>query len=308
MLTKLNQNVSIIDTQALGQPNVVAAYLVTGKETALIDMGHHSSAEIVIKDLTESGIDLSTLDYLLPTHVHLDHSGSCGALTKKFTNASVLVHPRGEPHLADPSRLWTVAEELFGKELTQRYGRPEPVDGKRLRIVRDDEVIDLGGAVALRAIWTPGHASHHLSYEWEGHSAFFTGDAVGTYHPDFPVLVPTTPPTSFNLEQTLQSLQRLQASSPSEFFTPHYGVIRDAMRSITENSESLLRWKDRIESMKRMGLSDEQICQDLIRETSARIGRRAIDVPDYVRTLVTLSVLGFVQYLDRPTSKAKLVS
>lgn len=123
MLTRLTEAVSIIDTEALGASNVVAAYLVTGKETALIDMGYESSAQIVIDDLTKHGVGPNDLDYLLPTHVHLDHSGSCGTLAKRFDNASIGVHPKGKPHLADPDRLWKGAGQLFGHELMARYGR-----------------------------------------------------------------------------------------------------------------------------------------------------------------------------------------
>lgn len=296
MLTKLNEAVSIIDTQALGAPNVVAAYLVTGRETAIIDMGYQSSAELVIHDLVENGI---SPDYLLPTHVHLDHSGSCGALARKFTNASVRVHPKGEPHLADPTRLWEGAGKLFGDELMERYGRPEPIRRNRLRASADGDVIDLGQGTTLRTVWTPGHASHHLSYEWEGHKAFFTGDAVGIYCPNFPILIPTTPPTSFNLEQTLQSLERIRATSPMEFYTPHYGVVKDAMRWITENVNSLQHWCTSIERMRSTGFSDEGMTRALTDEFAGIIGRPVSEMPDYLRISIKISVLGFLRYLSR---------
>lgn len=296
MLTKLGEAVSIIDTQALGAPSVVAAYVVTGKETAIIDMGYQSSAELVIHDLV--GNEISP-DYLLPTHVHLDHSGSCGALARKFTNASIRVHPKGEAHLADPSRLWEGAGELFGDELMMRYGRPEPIGRNRLRASADGDVIDLGRGTTLRTVWTPGHASHHLSYEWEGHKAFFTGDAVGIYSPNFPILIPTTPPTSFNLEQTLQSLERIRASSPVEFYTPHYGVVKDAMRCITENVNSLQHWCTSIERMRRTGFSNEGMAKALTDEMAGIIGRPASEMPDYLRISIEISVLGSLRYLSR---------
>ena len=296
MLTKLSEAVSIIDTQALSVPNVVAAYLVTGKETAIIDMGYQSSAELVIHDLVGNGV---SPDYLLPTHVHLDHSGCCGALAREFTNASVRVHPKGEPHLADPSRLWEGAGELFGDELMARYGRPEPIHQNRLHASADGDVIDLGKGITLRTVWTPGHASHHLSYEWEGHKAFFTGDAVGICSPNFPVLIPTTPPTSFNLEQTLESLERIRANSPVEFYTPHYGVVNKAMRWITENIKSLQHWCTSIERMRKTGLSYEAMTKALTDELAGTIGRPATGMPDYLRTSIEVSVLGVLRYMNR---------
>ncbi len=299
MPTQLNEHVAIIDTRPLGEPNVVAAYLIMGKETALIDMGYHSSLEVILKDLAELGIGPSGPDYLLPTHVHLDHAGSCGALAKKFGGASIRVHPRGEQHLADPSRLWKGAGELFGAKLMQKYGKPESVGQNRLQIIRDDEVIDLGGGIVLRAVWTPGHASHHLSYEWEGHSSFFTGDAIGIRYPAFPILVPTTPPTSFNFEQTLQSLERIQACSPSVFYSPHYGVVGNAIEWIGENVKSLVRWNAFIKGGMQRGLSDEEICESLTTEIYGDIGQPLImsKMPEYLHLSIKISALGFLRYL-----------
>lgn len=304
LLTKLSETVSIIDTEALGRPRVVAAYLVSGKERALIDMGYQSSSQIVVKDLMQQGIGLDGLDYLLPTHVHLDHSGSCGTLAKKFTSASVRVHPKGEPHLGDPTRLWKGAEELFGDELMRKYGSPEPIEKKRLQVVGDDEEIDLGRGVTLRSLWTPGHASHHLSYQWEGTGTIFTGDAVGINYPDFSVLVPTTPPTSFNLEEAIQSLERIRAASPSEFLTPHYGVMRNAEQLIDENVNALRHWKTRIEKMTNERLSVDGLVKALTEETCQRAGRLETDVPDYLRISIKISVLGFLRYLRHPASGA----
>jgi len=298
VLTKLNDTVSIIDTEALGHASFVAAYLVTGKETALIDMGYQSSAETISKDLAEHGISRDGLDYLLPTHVHLDHSGSCGTLAKKFPKASIIVHPKGEPHLVDPSVLWNGARGLFGDQLTALYGKPELVEKKRLRRAGDDDVIDLGGGQTLRTVWTPGHASHHLSYEWEHNNVFFTGDSVGVYLPDFQVLVPTTPPPSFDLQQTLQSLERIEESEPSLFYTPHYGVVANAARWVANNVESLQHWKTKIEDMRRRGLTNEQISEELNHQMERQLDSKVF-VPDFVRVLVRVSVIGFLRYLER---------
>jgi glyoxylase-like metal-dependent hydrolase (beta-lactamase superfamily II) len=290
--------VSIIDTEALGTTKVVAAFLVRGKEAALIDMGYRSSAETIMGDLAEHGIGPDHLDYLLPTHVHLDHSGSLGTLAKAFTNASIRVHPKGERHLADPSTLWKGAGELFGGELMRKFGRPQPVDRKRLKNAADGDVIDLGDGIRLRTVWTPGHASHHLSYELEGHRAFFTGDAVGVCFPAFPILTPTTPPTSFNLEMTLQSLELIRAASPLEFYTPHYGLVGNATHWIDENVESLHHWKSTIKEMTKKGCSAAQISHALTDEACRKLRRAGTEPPDYLRNLIKNSVLGFLRYFE----------
>jgi glyoxylase-like metal-dependent hydrolase (beta-lactamase superfamily II) len=298
LLTRLNETVYMIDTQALGRPNAVAAYVITGKETALIDMGYQSSSDTIIADLTKHGINSSDLDYLLPTHVHLDHSGSLGTLARRYPNASIHVHPKGRRHLVDPSSLWSAVEDLFGQEVAHKFGQPLPVDEERLRNAPDGGSVDLGGRTCLRAYWTPGHASHHLSYEWEGHHAFFTGDAVGVYFPDFPTLIPTTPPTSFNLEQMLESLELILSASPLKFYTPHFGTVGDATGFVNENMAVLGRWKSNIERMGQDELSVDQMAGFLTEDACRRLSLVASEVPNYVRMVIRNSVLGFRRYLE----------
>jgi glyoxylase-like metal-dependent hydrolase (beta-lactamase superfamily II) len=297
LLRKLDDQVSIIDTMALGNPGVVAAYLVSGKERALIDMGYRSSAQSVINDLEENGLDADSIDYLLPTHVHLDHSGGCGTLAEKYVNASVRAHPRGIPHLADPSKLWEGAGELFGAQLMERYGKPQPIQRSRLREVSDSEEISLGGGLTLRSLWTPGHASHHLSYELEGTGSVATGDAVGIIYPNVPVLVPTTPPTSFNLPLAISSLERIRDTRPARILAPHYGVMVDATNLIADNIRALKEWQVKIGSMLKDGASPEQIATTLTDETARRAGQSLGTIPDYLSVSIKISVLGFTRYL-----------
>ena len=297
LLRKLNDQISIIDTMALGKPGVVAAYLVSGKERALIDMGYRSSAKSVINDLEENGLGADSIDYLLPTHVHLDHSGGCGTLAEKYVKASVRVHPRGMPHLADPSKLWEGAGDLFGAQLMERYGKPQPIARNRLREVSDNEEISLGGGLTLRSLWTPGHASHHLSYELEGTGSVATGDAVGIFYPNVPVLVPTTPPTSFNLPLAIGSLERVRDTRPTRILAPHYGVMVDPTNLIADNVRALKEWEMKIGSMLKDEASPEQIATTLIDETARRAGQSFGPIPDYLSVSIRISVLGFTRYL-----------
>ncbi len=280
---------------------MVAAYLAIGKEKALIDMGYRSSAQTIIRDLSDEGIGPDDLDYLLPTHVHLDHCGSCGTLASNFPRAAVLVHPLGEPHLVDPSRLWKTAGELFGDDLMQKYGSPDPISPRRVRALLDGEVVDLGRETVLRALWTPGHAAHHLSYLLEGKGIVFTGDAFGLHHPSFPVLVPTTPPTSFNFEKAVKSLEQIRSLSPSGFLTPHFGVLKLTDDWIARNIGVLLDWKTALEAMTAKGHSVDEMTRIFVEEICRRTDRFITDMPAYFRASIRVSVLGFLRYLkDRP--------
>jgi len=290
----------MIDTMALGRPSVVAAYMIRGKETALIDMGYASCAETVGKNLEESGVLADGVDYLLPTHVHLDHSGACGALAAAFNAASIRVHPKGERHLIDPTKLWEGAGELFGQELVKKYGRPLPIEGNRVKVIGDDEQIDLGKGLTLRSIWTPGHASHHLCYVLEEKGTLFTGDAVGISSPVFPVLIPTTPPTSFNLEAAVESLRRIRQLSPKRLLTPHYGIVGNAQDSIDSNIRSLEIWTAKIREMLKSGLSINSMVTTLTEEIVRRTPNPTEPFPDHLLVSIRLSVLGAVGYLKSP--------
>ena len=281
---------------ALGQPGVVAAYLIHGKENALIDMGYASSATTVVQDIEQSGIGAEGIHYLLPTHVHLDHCGACGELATRFPRASIRVHPKGLPHLVDPTKLWQGAGELFGDELLGKFGKPRPVPAKSVRAIGDNEVINLGN-LSLRSIWTPGHASHHLSYVAEDRGIIFTGDAVGIRYPSFPVLIPTTPPTSFNLEDAVDSLGLLRATAPKRLLTPHFGEDDQAVDSIEANIRCLRDWAAKVERMRNDGLSVDSIIAR-VTEEMAELGQgRYSSLPSYAQTSIRISVLGAIRYL-----------
>lgn len=289
----------MIDTEALGLRGVVAAYLVRGKENALIDMGYRSSADTITRDLEGIGIGPKDLHYLLPTHVHLDHAGSCGTLAQKFPNSSVLVHPKGEPHLRDPEGLVRSASGLFGEQLMRSFGLPEPIESKRLRCVDNDEEIHLGKGMTLRTIWTPGHAPHHLSFISEETGDLFTGDAVGVLHPAFPVLVPTTPPPSFSLPDAIESLEHLRTLSPKQLLTPHFGKLNEAGERIERNVEVLLQWETKVEKLLAEKTSPVEIVEALTKDTCERSGRSVSEFPDHLRRTVRVSALGFVRFLER---------
>lgn len=260
-------------------------------------MGYQSSLQTILRDLREAGI--RQVDYLLPTHVHLDHGGSCGGLASTYANATVLVHPKGEPHLVDPSRLVESVRHLFGDRLLATYGLPVPIERKRVRAVQDGDVIALGRGVNLRSVWTPGHASHHLSYVLEGTGMIATGDAVSVAFPDLPIKLPTTPPTSFNLEKALLSLERLLSFSPSMLLTPHFGPVQNAKERISDDALLLQEWRQAIVDLRARGLAAEAIASSLLEAACQKAHLSTRDVPDHLQVSMKVSVLGFVRYLEK---------
>ena len=260
-------------------------------------MGHRSSADVLARDLAAHGICEGDLHYLLPTHVHLDHCGSCGVLANLYPDASILVHPRGQPHLSDPTKLVAGATELFGQEQMKKFGLPDPIDPKRVRGVSDGEEIVLGNGLTLRAIWTPGHAPHHVSYLLEDSGAIFTGDAVGIQYAAFPILIPTTPPPSFNFEKAEDSLERLRALSPRILCTPHFGVVDNACNRLAQDLDTLRSWKDHVATLASKTSSATKIVEAMTEELCKRAEQPPAKLPEDLQTTMRLSVQGLLTSL-----------
>jgi glyoxylase-like metal-dependent hydrolase (beta-lactamase superfamily II) len=219
--------ITAIDTLMGGRERYTAGYLLEAAEPALVETGPGTSAEAVTRALDRLGIRPEDLAHIVLTHIHLDHAGGAGALSVRFPRASVWVHERGAPHLADPARLVASTARVWGeREMRELFGPTEAVEAGRLHPLRDEDVIDLGDR-QLDVLDTPGHASHHVALVDSRTGAVFTGDALGIHVPDLPVLRPATPPPEFDLERTVASIDRIRGRARSLLLFAHFGPLRD---------------------------------------------------------------------------------
>jgi glyoxylase-like metal-dependent hydrolase (beta-lactamase superfamily II) len=217
--------ITAIDTFMGGRERYTAAYLIDAEEPALVETGPGTSVEAVAAALDRLGIAGDDLAHVVLTHIHLDHAGGAGALSSRFPHASVWVHERGAPHLADPTRLVTSTARVWGEEeMRELFGRTDPVEAGRLRPLADDDMIALGGR-ELHVLDTPGHASHHVALVDSRTGVVFTGDALGIHVPDLPVLRPATPPPEFDLERYVDSIERIRGRARSVLLFAHFGPI-----------------------------------------------------------------------------------
>ncbi|HEV3472122.1 MAG TPA: MBL fold metallo-hydrolase, partial [Actinomycetota bacterium] len=161
----------VIDTQMHRKVGITAAYVLRGEKTALLETGPKSSLEHVLAGLDAANVD--HLDWIIVTHIHLDHAGAAGTLSQRFPDARVGVHEIGAPHLADPSKLWNSARRIYGERMEELWGGIDPIPPQRIHVIADQDVIDLGG-LSLRAVETPGHAYHHHSFLVEEAGFVFT--------------------------------------------------------------------------------------------------------------------------------------
>ncbi len=222
--------ISAIDARYV-RPGLAAVHLLEeGGRAALIDTGTSHSATGVLAVLRRKGIPLGNVDYVIVTHVHLDHAGGAGALMEHLPNARLVVHPRGARHMVDPSRLMAGAAAVYGKEGMDRlFGRIVPVPAERVIEAPDGFSLSLNGRPLL-FLDTPGHARHHFCIYDEKSRGLFTGDTFGISYREFDVdgrefIFPTTTPVQFEPDAAHASIDRLLALKPSHLYLTHYGQV-----------------------------------------------------------------------------------
>jgi glyoxylase-like metal-dependent hydrolase (beta-lactamase superfamily II) len=228
-------NVRTIDLHFKDTPGVIAAYLIPHDGGAiLIESGPGSTLPALRAGLAAQGCAPGDITDLFVTHIHLDHAGASGWLARQ--GAAVHVHPRGLPHLADPSRLLASAGQIYGDEMDALWGEMLPVPADRLIPVEDETVTRIGGLEIL-ALATPGHASHHHAYLVGG--TCFSGDVGGVRLAGPRHIVLPMPPPEFHLETWIASCRRLQDQRIEKVAPTHFGVYPDAAAHFDLLAETL---------------------------------------------------------------------
>lgn len=231
----LGHDIFAVDT-GFQRDHFDAAYLLRADgRAAFIDTGTHFAVPRLLAALDALDIPRSAVDYIIPTHVHLDHAGGVGTLAAALPQATVVVHPRGARHMVDPSALWDGATAVYGAaEMAASYGTVTPVPTARVRESSDGLVLALGGR-DLRFADTPGHAKHHHCI-WDAASrGWFTGDTFGLSYREFDTaqgawLIPTSTPVQFEPAALRRSVERLLAADPACMYLTHYSRVGEVPR------------------------------------------------------------------------------
>jgi glyoxylase-like metal-dependent hydrolase (beta-lactamase superfamily II) len=231
----------------LYRPGLAACYLLRqGDRLAFIDTGTYHTVPRLLELLQAMGLGPEQVDYVIPTHVHLDHAGGAGELMRRCPNARLVVHPKGAPHLIDPAKLIAGASAVYGEaEFARDYGTLVPVPEERVLLAPDGFELELNGR-ALVFLDTPGHANHHFCVFDRLSQGFFSGDTCGISYREFEcggrpfVFAPTTP-VAFDPESWQHSLDRILQYEPQAFFLTHFGRIRPTPDVIDQLRASIRR-------------------------------------------------------------------
>ncbi len=222
--------ITMFDTLLGGWEGITASYLVSGTRPALVETGAQTSVPAVLRALDAMSLGPDDLAWIVVTHVHLDHCGGVGDLALAFPRATIVVHLRGAPHLAEPSRLVAASAAVYG-EHAPLYGGLTAVAEDRIMAVGDGATIGLGGTRALVMVEAPGHARHHMAVLDEATGTVMAGDALGVRFAGGG-LYPAIPPPEFDLEQSIDTLRRLAEMDPETLLLGHYGPVPDPQEAI----------------------------------------------------------------------------
>ena len=248
----------ILDTRQLGRSGIIAAIALEVNEgIALFDTGPESTFDNVVVDLRNGGLAPEDVRHVFLSHIHFDHAGAAWRFAE--LGAAVYVHPRGAPHLLDPTKLINSATRVFGDDMQRLWGRIAPVPAERVRTLEDNEVVPVP-PFEIRAIATPGHASHHHVYQWD--DSVFGGDIAGVRIGSGPPIPPFVPP-ELHIESWRESIAKIRALNARNLYLPHFGKVKGSIAEhLDALDERVARWAEWFREKISAGAHEEQLARE----------------------------------------------
>ncbi len=217
-------------------PGTACVYLIRQDDRlALVETGTANTVPHILSVIEQIGLTPDHVDYVIPTHIHLDHAAGAGSMMQHCPNARLVVHPRGAAHMINPEKLEAGTKAVYGDALYQKlYGPLTPIDVNRVIEAPDNFTLDFSGRT-LTFLDTPGHALHHFCIHDSGSNGIFSGDTFGLSYRQFDgagagtdrevLLFVTTTPVHFDPDAMRASIKRVSAAQPSQVYLTHYGPV-----------------------------------------------------------------------------------
>jgi glyoxylase-like metal-dependent hydrolase (beta-lactamase superfamily II) len=296
----LASGLDYVDLEFLRRPQLIATAVLHGPAgVALVDPGPTTTLRTLEAALVRKGIRFKDVRQILLTHIHLDHAGATGTILTGHPQIEVLVHARGAPHMIDPGKLLASAGRLYGQDMDRLWGDVEPVRADRIRELSGGETIAVLGR-EIRVAYTPGHASHHVSFLDVASRVAFVGDTAGIRRGSGRYVLPPTPPPDIDLEAWRESAQKILAWDPDTLFLTHFGPYHGARQQFEALFEHLAEWSRIVRRLLADGSLTDDDRQRMFGEEAFQDLRRRVgdaEADDYVRAGgLTYSWQGLARY------------
>jgi glyoxylase-like metal-dependent hydrolase (beta-lactamase superfamily II) len=242
-----------------GYSQFIGPYLLSTDKNALVDTGPSTAIPSLLEVLSKSDVKPKNVDYIVFTHIHVDHAGGAGGVARAMPNAMIVAHPRAHEHLVNPAALWEASLKVLG-DYAVKSGPIEPVPDNRIMDAIDGMKLNLGNNLVPEIYLTPGHSVHHLSLFDRSNGVLFAGEAAGVCI-NGAVRLATPPP--FKLEVTLSSIDKLIKLRPSKLCYSHFGCYDNGLERLELYRKKLLAWHEIINQVARVEKEPEQILKVL---------------------------------------------
>lgn len=305
---KLDERIFLIDGFDLGVAQRTGTYVIDEDELTLVETGPSPAVKHIKQGLASLGLSLDQVQYIIVTHIHLDHAGGAGVLIKECPNAQVVVHPRGERHLEDPTKLAAGARAIYGESFAELFDPIVPIAKERLLVKTEGDTLQIGSSCRLQFLDTPGHSKHHFSiYDPVSHGVF-TGDTVGIRYAQLAVdgldfFLPTTSPNHFNPDDMYASIERIKKMDVDRIYFGHFGMTEKPKEALNQVASWLDIYMEEAEQI----FLDNKGYDDLAKRLSQRISNylQGQGVPDHHDVYVLLNLdmqlcsLGMIDYFNK---------
>ncbi len=285
-----------IDLMLMGATGVVAAYFIPSSAGHIIvDCGPSSTLAALKTGVTNLGYNIRDVKHLLLTHIHLDHAGAAGTLAKEL-GLQVYVHSNGAPHLQRPERLLESATRIYGAMMDSLWGAFEAVPEQQIVVLEGSETLQVG-ALEIQAVYTPGHAIHHLAYAI-GHDVF-CGDVGGVRLQGSSHVVAPTPPPDIDFAAWQQSLEKLRALEPTCLYPTHFGAHNDVTLHLTQLKQNLQHLKTLSQTIIAAGGGKTEIAEAIKQAAAKTISSKDLEQKYALSTPYEIAANGLVRYWQK---------
>ena len=312
----LLENIYLIDGHDLQLERRTGTYVLAENELTIIETSASPSIPYIREGLAELGFSPDDIKYIIVTHIHLDHAGGAGLFLQECPNAKVVVHPKGERHLADPTKLIAGARAVYGEKFDSLFNPILPIPKERLMVMNDKDVLSISENCTLTFYDTPGHANHHFSIHHSAVNGMFTGDTSGIlYQPllrdGVEFYLPTTSPNQFDPKKMLQSMQLFKSLQLDYIFFGHYGMSKNP----DEVYKQVSYWLDQFVDAAEEGLKQGDTMEQQIEVTTdGLVGRIAShlrelgvsekhEVHEIIKLDMEVCAMGLIEYLHKKSTK-----